>query len=104
MSSAIISAVESIFPDVKNFICHLHFLRDIGKDLFNTEYGCILRCLKTFRTRTTLRKLAREFKKYIEQDIELKDCLQNCMKKNFFKNNHAPLMPPVAFYVLVTWG
>lgn len=103
MSAAIISAVESVFPDVKKFICHLHFLRDIGKDLFSAEYNCILRCLKILRIRTTLRKLAREFKKYIEQNEELKDCLKNCMKKNFFENTHDPLMPPVAFYVLVTW-
>lgn len=103
MSSAIINAVESVFPDAKDFICHLHFLRDIGKDLFNTEYNHIRRCLKIFKIRTVIRGLAREFKKYIEHIDELKNCLSHCMKKDFFKNNHDPLMAPVAFYLLVTW-
>ena len=103
MSASIISAVESVFPDVRNFICHLHFLRDIGKDLFSTEYNCIRRCLTALRIRTALRKLAREFKIYIEQDKELKICLSHCMEKGFFENNPDSLMPPVAFYLLVTW-
>jgi hypothetical protein len=103
MSAAIINAVESVFPDVKDFICHFHFLRDIGKDLFSTEYNSIRRNLKTLRIRTVLRKLARDFKIYIDQDKELKSCLSHCMGKDFFQKNHDPLMPPVAFYLLVTW-
>jgi hypothetical protein len=67
MSSAIINAVESVFPDAKDFICHLHFLRDIGKDLFNIEYSSIKRCLKSFKIRTILRAFARELKNYIVQ-------------------------------------
>ena len=103
MSAAIISAVESVFPGVKDFICHLHFLRDIGKDLFGTEYGCIRRCLTALRIRTALRKMARELKVYIDQDKELKSCLHYCMEKNFFKKTHDTLMAPVAFYLLSTW-
>ena len=103
MSPAIISVVESVFPGIKDFICHLHFLRDIGKDLFSTEYHSILRFLKTFRARTILRKMEREFKKYIDQDTELKNCLNSCVGKGFFENDHNSLMPPVAVYLLVTW-
>ena len=103
MSGAIISAVESIFTNVPDFICHLHFLRDIGKDLFSTEYSCIRRCLKTFRVRTELRKMARDFKIYIDQDIELKACLNRSIDKNYFKDNRELLLPSVAFYLLVTW-
>lgn len=103
MSASIIAAVESVFPDVKDFICHLHFLRDIGKDLFSIEYNCIRRSLKAFRIRTALRNMAREFKNYILQDNELKANLSHCMEKNYFENNHKSLMPPVAFYLLVTW-
>ena len=103
MSPAIINAVESVFPNVRDFICHLHFLRDIGKDLFTTEYTCIRRCLKIYGARAILRKFVREFKIYIEQDRELKSCLSHCMEKDYFKKYHDTLMPPVAFYLLVTW-
>ena len=33
MSKAIISAVKEVFPGIRIFICHFHFLRDLGKDL-----------------------------------------------------------------------
>ena len=38
MSSAILNAVKEVFKNSPNFICHYHFLRDIGKDLFGKEY------------------------------------------------------------------
>jgi hypothetical protein len=103
MSAAIISAVESIFPGVKDFICHLHFLRDLGKDLFNTEYNSIRGRLKTLRIRTELRRMAREFKVYIDEDLDLKIGLGNSIEKGFFENKNAFLSPPVAFYLLITW-
>jgi len=68
MSAAIITAVESVFPETKDFICHFHFLRDIGKDLFGFEYNNIRRYLSTFKTRALLRKMTRDLKCYIVQD------------------------------------
>lgn len=103
MSPAIAKAVESVFPDVRDFICHLHFLRDLGKDLFSVEYDFIRDCLKTYKVRTDLQKMAREFKSYIENSDDLKICLINCMEKNYFDRSIGSLMPPVAFYVLITW-
>jgi len=103
MSSAIINAVEAVFPEVKDFICHLHFLRDLGKDLFSVEYNCIRRYLKELKARSALRKMVRELKVYIDQDQNLKSCLSHCMKKDFFKKNSDSLAPPVAFYLLATW-
>jgi hypothetical protein len=38
MGNAILKAVKSVFPTVPDYICHFHFLRDIGKDLFEGEY------------------------------------------------------------------
>lgn len=103
MSTAIINSVQSVFPDVKDFICHLHFLRDLGKDLFNTEYNCIRNRIKTLKVRTSLRKLLRELKIYIDQNQNLKNCLAHCMKKNYFENQDVLLSPPVAVYILVAW-
>jgi len=102
MSAAIIHAVESVFPAAKDFICHFHFLKDIGKDLFNFEYNTIRRTLKTYRTRTLLRQVAREFKKTIEQDNELDHYLRNYLK-NQAKTDLDLLPTPVLIYLLVTW-
>jgi hypothetical protein len=103
MSRAIISAVETIFPNVKYFICHLHFLRDIGKDLFNTEYGAIRRSLKTMRVRSELRGFIKKLKLYIEKDDELKICLTHSLEKNFFEKSNNHLMTPISYYLLVAW-
>lgn len=104
MSPAIINAVESVFPDVRDFICHLHFLRDIGKDLFSTGYNSIKRCLKSLKVRAILRKITRELKDYIALDKELKNCLDTSLQKNFFENeNTNQLKAPVSCYLLITW-
>jgi hypothetical protein len=37
MGNVILKAVKTVFPTVPDYICHCHFLRDIGKDLFEGE-------------------------------------------------------------------
>jgi hypothetical protein len=39
MGKGILAAVATVFKRVPDFICHFHFLRDIGKDLFEEEYA-----------------------------------------------------------------
>jgi len=34
MGVAILNAVKEVFPGIADYICHFHFLKDIGKDLF----------------------------------------------------------------------
>ena len=46
MGRGILAAVEEVFPIVPDFICHFHFLRDIGKDLLEEEYSKIRNILK----------------------------------------------------------
>lgn len=41
MGSAITLALTSVFDGVSHFICHFHFLRDIGKDLLENDYSII---------------------------------------------------------------
>lgn len=38
MGNAILKSVKQVFPGIADFICHFHFLRDLGKDLFDFEY------------------------------------------------------------------
>ena len=77
MSTSISNAIEKVFPDVLDSICHYHFLRDLGKDLFDYEQSTLRRHIKTLKTRTILRKAVKELKSEIEQDNELTRSLQN---------------------------
>ena len=37
MGKANLAAAQDVFPDVADHVCHFHFLRDLGKDLFGYE-------------------------------------------------------------------
>ena len=41
MGRGLLKAVAKVFPKVPDFICHFHFLRDIGKDLLGDPYDII---------------------------------------------------------------
>jgi len=75
MSSAIISSVETVFPGMRIVICHFHFLRDIGKDLLNTEYSRIRNILSAHKIYAALRKVVRELKCVIDESENFKNTL-----------------------------
>lgn len=56
MGSGILCAVKTVFKDLPDFICHFHFLRDIGKDLFEKEYAQIRKRLQKHKIRALLRR------------------------------------------------
>jgi hypothetical protein len=99
MSAPISNAIEKIFPNTRDYICHYHFLRDIGKDLFEHEHSTIRRHIKTLRTRTILRKTAKDLKTEIDQDSELTNSLQSYLKTE----NQKMLKPTVQAYILIAW-
>jgi hypothetical protein len=99
MSISISNAIEKIFPNTRDYICHYHFLRDLGKDLFEHEHNTIRRHIKTLKTRTILRKSAKELKVVIDQDNKLALSLQHYLKTE----NREVLGPTVKAYILVSW-
>jgi len=77
MSSALIRAATCVFPDAKDYICHYHFLRDIGKDMFGGAYQSLTKYLTKFKVRPELRKIARDSKKIIDGEPALADSLND---------------------------
>lgn len=103
MGGAILKAVEKVFPDIKDYICHYHFLRDIGKDLFGTQYNNLRRYLQNHGIKSKLRKTVRGLKKLIEQESTLLNSLSEYLdNENLSKPSNEPL-PLVAAYVLIAW-
>ena len=68
MGRGILSAVNTVFPGIADFICHFHFLRDIGKDLFDKEYATIRNRLKKHKIRSVLRQRAKALENVIGDD------------------------------------
>ena len=59
MGAGILKAVSEVFPGRPVFICHLHFLRDAGKDLLATDYDAIRKRLRKHEIAAKLRRRAR---------------------------------------------
>ena len=99
MSPSISNAIEKVFLNIPDYICHYPFLRDLGKDLFEHEHSSLRRHIKTLKTRTILRKAAKELKSEIDQDNKRILSLQDYLNTE----NQAALDPTVKAYILVSW-
>lgn len=84
MSKGILAAIQEIFPEVRVFICHFHWLRDIGKDLLKEDDSLLGSVLRDFEVKTTLSKFSREFRALIKKDPALSAHLAT-KEEDFFK-------------------
>jgi len=103
MGAAILQAVEVVFPTIPDYICHFHFLKDLGNDLFGHDYRAIRRHLKTHRIRSPLRKMAKGLKKAIEKDADTRQCLHRYLNSKQLHKPETPLQPSVSAYLIINW-
>lgn len=103
MGSAILKSVFEVFPGIPDYICHFHFLRDIGKDLFDCEYQNIRRHTRSFNIKVKLRKSCKAIKEFIERDQVLSTNLENYLNNYNKSNIENTLDPTVKAYLLVSW-
>ena len=100
MGAGILSAVKEVFPGVADYVCHYHFLRDIGNDLLVIEYARIRSELKKYSIRPSLRKIVKALEERIETQPELAKSL-DCYLKDEAKT--ADVLPSVLAYILSNW-
>ena len=103
MGAAILNAVKEVFPGIPDYICHFHFLKDIGKDLFGHDYSTLRRHLKAHRIRSHLRKMAKELKKAIDSDPDSLRCLHHYLESKVLLEPQTPLTPRVTAYLIISW-
>ncbi len=80
MGKGILAAVAKVFPGVSDFICHFHFLRDIGKDFLGAEYDIIRKRLRHHGISAKLRYRAKQLKLDIDGNPEVIDTLQESIE------------------------
>lgn len=102
MGAGILKAVANVFPGVRDFVCHFHFLRDIGKDFLDPAYSELRKCLRHQATSTRLRALVREARQRL--------CKQNAdptLPANVIKAaaplEDKELLPFIATYSWALW-
>ena len=66
LGKAMLGAIGKVFQGILIFVCHFHFLRDIGKDLLNESYDKIRKTLKIYGISTKLKYRLNYYLKCIE--------------------------------------
>ena len=102
MSTGIIKAVGKVFPNVLDFICHFHFLRDIGKDLLGVEYDNIRKRLTKHKVTGKLNYRLRRFIQTVDENMQLIDMLND--QKSTCCGELLSHMPVIAAYSLIVWA
>ncbi len=71
MGRALILALTTVFNNIPHFICHFHFLRDIGKDLLLSDYDVIRKQLQAYGISSILHKHIRSFEEKTSKDTQI---------------------------------
>jgi len=104
MGKGILAAAGKVFPGVPDFICHFHFLRDIGKDFLGAEYGIIRKRLKKHGVSAKLRYRARQLKSVMDQNPELIQALETGIHNAPLPSNSLAQLPALNGYTLIQWA
>ena len=103
MGHGLMSAIGEVFTGVRDFICHFHFLRDIGKDLFEKEYAQIRNRLKKHKIRSVLRQRIKALSKLIGEDERSVRRLAAGIDRGRMDPLALPKAPALAAYALMHW-
>lgn len=103
MGIGILRAIEQVFPGIPDFICHFHFLRDVGKDLLLDDYQTIIQRLRKHKVRALLRQKARYLEKKIGQNAEGISDLKVVLEKAELQTSSLERIPALATYTLIHW-
>ncbi len=103
MGKGIMTAVEEVFHGVRIFICHFHFLRDIGKDLFGNDYDVIRKRLRKHAISSELGNLKKSLAIIVNSNPDLIEGIYDCVERGEIADSALELMPLVSCYTLILW-
>jgi hypothetical protein len=103
MGKGILKAVDTVFPDVADFICHFHFLRDIGKDYFEAEYDIIRKQLRSHGVNAMLRKQAKGLKTIIDENAETIEGFEKSLERKELPPDRLEIIPAINTFSMIQW-
>jgi hypothetical protein len=105
MGSGILKAVAKVFPGVPDFICHFHFLRDIGKDFLGKPYEVIRARLSAQQVSSKLHHRARKLQEQLEQHPATLEALRGSVEQHQpFPVATLASLPLLNAYTLIRWA
>ncbi len=104
MGKGIDLAVREVFKNVPAFICHFHFLKAIGKNLFGDENDIIRKGLRKHNVRVILRRTKKRLEAIIADTTDLLPKIVKGIEHEML-SAECPLggVPAVATYTLISW-
>ncbi len=103
MGKGILNAVEEVFPGTPDFICHFHFLRDVGKDLLSNDYTALQKRLRKLKIRPRLRRRAKYLEQKINPDCYDIDEIIESLQSVKWQTNNFDNVPLITAYALIQW-
>jgi len=105
MGKAIVAAVKQVFTAIPHLLCHFHFLRDLGKDLFGAENEILRKRLSKHGAHALLRRRARSLRKLIDNMPQLVDRFADLVDgEQIPEDLPVEYIPTVATYTLIVWA
>jgi hypothetical protein len=104
MGAGIVAAVNEVFPGVRDFICHFHFLRDVGKDLLETDYEAIRQRLRKHGLIARLRYRARRLKLVLDQQPDWVESFCQSVQVSSLPAADLESFPLHCAYSLIQWA
>jgi hypothetical protein len=102
MGLGICKAVPEVFPGTPDFVCHFHFLRDIGKDFLEPAYSELRKRLRKHSASTQLCALVREVRAGFEFEQQSAQCA--LMAKAIKSSEPLDIEPATVAYLLALWA
>ncbi len=104
LSKGILAAIHEVFPDTPDFVCHFHFLRDLGKDLFGAEYEILRKTFHRHGTMSRLRARLRAWKPRLAPHLDLVPVLTQAeASPAALPKRRLQTVPLLAAYTLAHW-
>lgn len=99
MGTGICKAVTQVFPGRPDYVCHFHFLRDIGKDFLEPSYRTLRNRLRHYAASTFLSAIVRETRHRFSQKAgSLADAILSAVIPE-----SEPLFPLASTYAVAAW-
>ena len=104
MGPGILAAVKEVFAGVPDFICHFHFLRDIGQDLLGSDYDAIRQRLRQHGLTNKLLRHARRLKTALDQYPDWVASFYQNVQNHCLPKERLELFPLLCAYSLIQWA
>lgn len=104
MGTGILKAVEEVFPEVPDFICHYHFLRDIGNDLLEKDYDEIRKGLRRLKIRTALRSYIKTLEPLFREERSVFQEILMGLNEGCSSQSLLAQTPAAFTYALLHWA